>query len=377
MKTYDVVILGGGASGFMAAGYLAQNSSLKVAIIEGNAKTMQKVKVSGGGRCNFSNVKVDSTHYDGDEAYVSKVLDSFCKDDTLEFFRRRNLKSTIRSDKYYFCKNSADDIMNILKDECSGVTIYLNEKIISVKDGYIVETSKQKLSAKVVIVASGAESFKTLGATSIGLEIAKSFLLSATPFSPALVGLTLQPSQFWMKELSGISLNAKISVGSKVLHEDLLFAHKGISGLVTLSASLYWKKGDLSIDFLPNERVNFNSKKHISTGINLSKRFLKSFLKVCELADKPLNKLDKKESEILLANLHNYTFAPAGTFGLSKAEVCRGGVKTEELSESLESKNNKGLYFIGEVVDVTGELGGYNFQWAFSSAIVCSRNILL
>jgi len=182
-----------------------------------------------------------------------------------------------------------------------------------------------------------------------------------------------------MKELSGLSCFVEIKVADRVLREEMLFAHKGISGPAVLSASLYWKKGDMSIDFLPQksikELLQSAPKKLISSVLPLPKRLSKALLQAVECKDKECSKVDKEDLKKLM-KLHDYTFAPAGNFGFTKAEVSKGGVITEELkSKSLESKKVEGLYFIGEVVDITGELGGYNFQWAFSSAYVCAKTI--
>ena len=181
-----------------------------------------------------------------------------------------------------------------------------------------------------------------------------------------------------MKELSGLSCYVNIKVEDKILDEDLLFAHKGISGPVVLSASLYWRKGNILIDFLPKKKILdlvSGSKKLISSVIPLPKRLSVAILKAIGVKDIECKKLSKEEKEKLLA-IHNYEFAPAGNFGFSKAEVSRGGVCAQELHmDSLEAKAIKNLHIIGEVVDVTGELGGYNFQWAFSSAVVCAKEI--
>ena len=239
-------------------------------------------------------------------------------------------------------------------------------------------TNKGKFSASIVVVATGGASYKELGASDIGLRIASEFGLKTSSFLPALVGLTLQPPQFWMKELSGISFPARITVGDKILDEDLLFAHKGISGPVVLSASLYWHRGEIEIDFLPDFDLKslYVEKKLLSSALLLPKRFVAAFLDSIGLEDKPCNKLDETQ-RLMLQRLQNYTMAPSGTFGMSKAEVCRGGVSADEIDKAtMESISVPNLYFIGETVDVTGELGGYNFQWAFSSAVVCSSSIV-
>ncbi|PHQ65523.1 MAG: aminoacetone oxidase family FAD-binding enzyme [Sulfurimonas sp.] len=379
MKIYDVLILGAGASGLMCASELSKKIS--VGIIDVNAKVAQKLKVSGGGKCNITNVSVSYENFDGDTDLVSSVLKRFSKDDLLDFLQRNSLTPVIRKNRYYFCKDSSDEIINILKRLTKHHELILNQEIVEVikKDEiFSVKTNRGVLKARRVIVASGGKSFKTLGASEIGLEIAKGFDIDTKEFTPALVGLTVQKDQFWMKELSGLSCYVNIKVEDKILDEDLLFAHKGISGPVVLSASLYWRKGNILIDFLPKKKILdlvSGSKKLISSVIPLPKRLSVAILKAIGVKDIECKKLSKEEKEKLLA-IHNYEFAPAGNFGFSKAEVSRGGVCAQELHmDSLEAKAIKNLHFIGEVVDVTGELGGYNFQWAFSSAVVCAKEI--
>ena len=372
MKIYDVLILGAGASGLMCAANLSKK--MKVGIIDVNAKAAKKLKISGGGKCNITNVDVSVDNFDGNSQLVAAVFKKFDKDKLLDFLDRNRVELELRKERYYFCKKSADDIIDVLSRNSKYAELPLNEKILEVKkvdEIFEVTTDRGIKTAKKVVIATGGESFKTLGASDIGLAIAKDFGLGVKEFTPALVGLTLQKEQFWMKELSGLSCYVHIKVGDKTLNEEMLFAHKGISGPAVLSASLYWKKGELSIDFLPNveieKLVKSGGKKLLSSVIRLPKRLSKALLSAIECQDKECNKVDKKDLQKLM-QLHDYTFAPAGNFGFTKAEVSRGGVLADELDfASLESKKIKGLYFIGEIVDVTGELGGYNFQWAWSS----------
>jgi hypothetical protein len=381
MKHYDVIILGAGASGLMCAAQLRQNSSLSVAIIEGNNRPALKLKASGGGKCNLTNVEVDPTHFLGDETLVSNALSRFSQKALLDYFKEGGLRPVLRKERYYFCPKSSDEVISILVGKANGCDLLLGHKIVSLEGQkpFLLITDKGKFTAEKVVVATGGASYKELGASDIGLKIAQNYGLKIIPFTPALVGLTLQPKEFWMKELSGISFPARIMVAGKTLDEDLLFAHKGISGLVVLSASLYWFKGEIVIDFLPDFDLGRlkNEKKSISTAIPLPKRFMKAFLEAVGLEDKACNRLNPEEFDALLSIRH-YAMAPSGTFGLSKAEVCRGGVASTELDpNTMESIKTKGLYFIGETVDVTGELGGYNFQWAFSSAVVCAKSLML
>ncbi|MFA5460974.1 MAG: aminoacetone oxidase family FAD-binding enzyme [Sulfurimonas sp.] len=378
MKIYDVLILGAGASGLMCAAALDKN--LLVGIVEINNKIAQKLKISGGGKCNITNAEVTPNNYDGDYDFISASLDTFTRDDLLEFLHARGVEPELRKERYYFCKKSSDEIIDILKRESDYVQMLLNRDILHVSKDELfeVKTSKETLRARRVIVATGAKSYQALGASDIGLNIAKSFDIKTKEFTPALVGLTIQREQFWMKELSGLSCYVHIKVAGKVLKEELLFAHKGISGPAVLSASLYWQKGSMSIDFLPQSDILElikDSKKLLSSVIPLPKRLSKALLDALNVEDIECKKITS-EIKQKLQKIHNYEFSPAGNFGFNKAEVCRGGVLSNELNPyTLEALQVENLHFIGEVVDVTGELGGYNFQWAFSSAVVCARGI--
>lgn len=379
MKIYDVLILGAGASGLMCASHL--DKSLSIVIVEGNGKIAQKLKISGGSKCNITNVHVSQNNYDGDSEFISNVLDAFSKEDLLNYLRINGVEPVVRKDRYYFCKDSSDEIINIFKRATKHVDMLLDRDILEVKksdDIFEVKTSKGILRAKNVVVATGGKSYKELGASDIGLEIAKSFGIKVKEFTPALVGLTVQKEQFWMKELSGLSCLVTVKVNDKTLQEELLFAHKGISGPSVLSASLYWQKGNIAIDFLPRNNILElikDSKKLLSSVIPLPKRLSKAILEALSVEDTECKKISNDIKEKLV-RIHAYEFAPAGNFGFSKAEVSRGGVVTDELNPyTMEVLDLKNLYFIGEVVDVTGELGGYNFQWAFSSGYVCAKGI--
>ena len=379
MKIYDVIILGAGASGLMCASHL--DKSLNIAIVDSNEKVAKKLKISGGGKCNITNKFVDIKNFDGDAELITNALDEFSRDNLLDFLKENNVDLELRKNRYYFCQKSSDEIIDLLKKKSRHSEMLLNHEVISLKketDIFELKTSRGTIKANKVIVATGGKSFKNLGASEVGLSIAKEFGLQVKEFSPALVGFTTQPKEAWMKSLSGLSCYVNIKVRDRLIKEDMLFAHKGISGPAILSASLYWQKGTISIDFLPETNILDlikGSKKQVSSVINLPKRLAKAILNAIDVEDVECKKLDDIAKEKLL-NIHNYEFAPAGNFGFTKAEVSRGGVLGSELDiQTLESKKIKKLYFIGEVVDVTGELGGYNFQWAFSSAILCAKNL--
>ena len=372
-----IIIIGGGASALMLASLLPKNTAI---IIESNAKVGAKILVSGGGKCNITNTKMGTEYFLGDESFVQPALKRFNEKGLLRWLERQNLHPVLRKETQYFCQDSAKELLDIFLKESKKQSTYLNESVLEVtkRDAlFYVQTNKTTHTANAVVVASGGLSFPKLGASSIGYDIAESFGHSIVKTAPALVGFTVQKEQFFFKELSGVSTEVKIHIGEDVCEGALLFAHKGMSGPAVLDASLYWEKGKISIDFLPgfSWKSAKGSKKQISSLLPMPKRVTKAFLIQLCLEDKPYNQLSKEELEIL-QTLSHYSLAPAGTFGYSKAEVTKGGVDTEDVdSGTMMSQKEEGLYFIGEVLNVTGRLGGYNFQWAFSSAHSCSKNI--
>lgn len=362
----------------MSASWLSKRS---VAIIDSNSKIGLKILASGGGKCNITNKKVTHENYLADKEFIEQTLIEFTPSDLLEFLEKFKLELEIRKYGQYFCKNSAKDLVRIFEKLTKHCHFFISSKVLQVEfdKHFKIKTQNRTIEAKKLIVASGGISFTSIGASPIGYEIAKSFGHTIISTAPALVGLTIQKEQFWMKSLSGISFNARLKVEDKTLESDLLFTHRGISGPVVLSASLYWKKGKMALDFLPDcdlkKLLDKKSKKQISSLLPLPKRFVLKFLKSILVEDKPIYKLKQDELE-KLNTLKKYEFAPAGNFGFTKAEVTKGGVCTDEIdSKTFESKLQKNLYFIGEVLDVTGELGGYNFQWAFASAVRVARGL--
>ncbi len=355
INSCNTAILGAGASGLFLASMLSKKDYI---LIDHNIYPM-KIKVSGGGKCNFTNEFVSSDNYTGDKKLIKKVLQNYSSKDVLKFFQDVKYKK-IKNSQYF--ASSSNEIIKKLEREK-----FIAEILgVSKEKEFTVYTSKGNIKAKNVVVATGGISYKKLGATDIGYKIAKDFGHTIISPTPALVGLSLQKEQFWMKELSGVSLKAKVEVEDKIFEDDILFSHRGITGPAILNTSLYWKKGKIRVNFLPNFKLK-KSNKTISNLLPLPKRFTISFLKAHGFSDLPA---DKSKQAVKL--LKNYEFAPAGNFGFERAEVTKGGVDTDELS-GLESKFVKNLFFIGEVVNVTGELGGYNFQWCFSSAKYISR----
>jgi hypothetical protein len=360
---YDVIILGAGASGLFLADFLKNK---KVLIIEHNPSAGAKIKISGGGKCNITNKNVSFENYYPKSEFVKKAL---CKADNkklIAWIKDKGLKITeLKKGQYFF--NSSNELLRVLKPECK---VLYNTEIKDLKAGFEVITDKGVFQARNVVVALGGKSFKKLGASEKGYEIAQKFSHAVTPLKPALTGLSVQPQEFWFKKLSGISFNADVYAGDKKFSQNILFSHRGITGPAILNASLYWEKGKIKIDFLAGRKVKKllkNKNRQIVSQLPLPKAFVKEFLNHLNIKDKKIMFLNREEYK-KLELLENYIFAPAGTFGYERAEVTKGGVDTDEISGYMESKKTKGLYFIGEVLDVTGELGGYNFQWAFSSA---------
>jgi predicted Rossmann fold flavoprotein len=373
----DIAIIGAGASGLFLASHL---KSKNFVVIDSNAKIGAKIAISGGGKCNITNKFVSTKNYLGDTKFIAPILESFSQKKLLSWLRERGLNSVMKKEHQYFCPNSSKEILDIFNKAIPKKNLLLNTKVEKVSregDLFIIQTNRQTIRAKKLVVASGGLSYTSIGASDIGLVIAKEFGHTIIKTSPALVGFTVQKEQFFFKKLSGLSTKVTIRVEDQSFSGSLLFAHKGISGPVVLNASLYWQKGLITIDFLNGFDIthHLSSNKLISTLLPLPKRLTKAFLVQFDLVDKPIKKLNKNELAVL-ATLGSYSFAPAGNFGYSKAEVMRGGINTDEIdSSTMESRKMKNIYFIGEVLDVTGQLGGYNFQWAFSSAYQCAKDL--
>ena len=359
----------------------SQVKNKKICMIESNSKIGEKIRVSGGAKCNITNEKVSYKNYLGDEEFVKNSLNQYTNKDLLNFLNENDVYPKVNPKIVkgtYFC-NSSKEIISMFEKVTSHTKKYMNTKVLDVNydKHYKIKTNKQTIEAKKLVVASGGLSFESLGASSIAYDLAQKFGHTVTKTKPALVGFTVQKEQFWFKNLSGISTMVEARVGDKSFYGSLLFAHKGCSGPVILNSSLYWQKGKMSLDFLPNKKIeNFlKGNKKISSALPLPKRFMTEFLNSISLGDKPVSSLSKEEKESLKL-LKNYEFSPAGTFGYTKAEVTSGGINTDEIEhQTFESKKQKDLYFIGECLDATGELGGYNFQLYFAQGFVCAKNI--
>ncbi len=385
---FDIIIIGAGAAGLMAAGSINQKyPTKKVLIIEANKTAGRKIIISGGGRCNFTNMDVESNHFTSKNPHFMKsALKQYTQWDFIDKVATSHIEYYEKKLGQLFCKKSSKDILDLLLKRLSPQTkINYLEKVIKVEksDLFIVQTTKGQYSADKLVVSSGGLSIPTIGASDIGYKVGRNFGHKIIETSPALVPFTLKAQEKELSSsLSGLSLEVKMSTNRYSVVEDMLFTHKGLSGPAVLKTSLYWLPGeDVAIDFLPknciNEVLDLAKKKNIENALceYLPNRLVLSIIderirrkKVAEVS-----KLDRTELE---NKIKNFVVSPSGTEGYRKAEVTRGGVDTKDISsKTMESKLCKGLYFIGEVLDVTGLLGGYNFQWAWSSANSMANHI--
>jgi len=368
----------------MLASSLDKRKYKNICIIDPNSKVGSKIKVSGGAKCNITNELVSQKNYLGDREFIKEILSKYTKDDLLKFLNKNGVNPRINPKIVkgtYFC-NSSQDVIDMFLKLTTYVKKYLNTKVLDIElddktNFYKLQTHRQMIESKKVVIASGGLSFPSLGATSIAFDIAKKFGHTIEKLEPALVGFTVQKEQFWFKKLSGISTYVNTFVDGRKFEGSFLFAHKGCSGPVVLTSSLYWKKGQLAIDFLPNKKMQdfFKSNKKISSALPLPKRFIEEFLLSIDLEDKAISSLKVEERE-KLSRLKYYEFSPAGNFGYTKAEVTKGGINTNEINHNtFESLKQRNLYFIGECLNITGELGGFNFQIAFSQAYICANGL--
>ena len=363
----------------MLASNLDKKKFNNICLIDTNAKIGSKIKVSGGAKCNITNELVTCNNYLGDRDFVKEILEKFSKKELLAFLNKNGVNPKINPKIVkgtYFC-NSSQDVIDMFTKLTTHVKKYLNTTVLDVDfdKHFKIKTDSKIIEAKKVVIASGGLSYAMLGASSIAFDVAKKFGHTITKLEPALVGFTVQKEQFWFKNLSGISMPVFTFVDEKSFEGSLLFAHKGCSGPVILTTSLYWKKGKMAIDFLPKQKIEtyFQGNKIISSALPLPKRFIQEFLASVELEDKNISKLTNEEKDKLKL-LKYYEFSPAGNFGYTKAEVTKGGINTQEINHnSFESLKQKDLYFIGECLDITGELGGFNFQIAFSEGMICAK----
>lgn len=383
----DIIVIGAGAAGLMCA-IEAGKRGRSVIVLEHAERAGQKIRVSGGGRCNFSNIHIGAENYiSGNPNFCKSALARFTPRGFTGMLERYNVQYYEKEKGQLFCRKSSLDVLRMLEDEAkkAGVAICLKCKVMDVRknDRFQVITNQGMMESEALVVATGGLSFSDLGASGIGYHIAKQFGLSVTPLSPGLVPLVFSGNDMkTFGALSGISLPVRICCRDMEFQGEMLFTHQGLSGPAILQVSSYWRKGDvLKIDLLPasDTREIFCAKRGSRTEMRnlLAELFPKRFTRIwCDLyvPSKPLCRYSDKELTEISGQLHHWEIRPQGTQGYKKAEVTLGGVDTDELSsKTMETRKVPGLYFAGEVLDVTGQLGGYNLHWAWASGYVAGQ----
>ena len=378
----DVIIIGAGAAGLMCA-IEAGKRRRSVLVLDHNKKIGEKIRISGGGRCNFTNRNVNPSNFISQNPHFCKsALARYTPADFISLIEKHSIQYHERKHGQLFCDGSAEQIIRMLLEECRsvGVTVQTDSKIKRItmlEDGFELITNHSSLIAAHLVIATGGLSIPKMGATNYGLKIAEQFGINIISPKPGLVPLIFHSKDFeGFKDLSGISINAEVRHGRISFRENMLLTHRGLSGPAILQISSYWNPGDsISVNLLPDIDIlnvlalQNQSKKQLATILEqfFPARFVKVWLEQ-RIDSKPMNQYSPSELKELAKQLSDWQITPSGTEGYAKAEVTVGGVDTDELSsKTMETKKVPGLYFIGEVVDVTGWLGGYNFQWAWSS----------
>jgi len=378
---YDAIVIGGGAAGLMCAMEIGRRGR-SVVLLEHNERLGKKILISGGGRCNFTNVNAGPEHYLSSNGHFHKsAMARFTPADFIALVERHRIAYHEKKLGQLFCDTSSREIVEMLQRECvsAGVTIHLGCRVadVSKPEAFRIATSQGIFSADSLVVATGGLSFPKIGATDFGYRLARQFDFKLIESRPGLVPLTFAPDeQHLFAELSGISVDAEVSAGGVMFRENLLFTHRGLSGPAILQISNYCSPGDVvAINLLPELSASElllaqrQSGKELKTVLaqHLPARFTQAW---CDrfAGSKPMHQYSNDDLLRIARLLEHWEVRPVETEGYSKAEVTLGGVDTNELSsKTMESRRVPGLFFIGEVVDVTGWLGGYNFQWAWAS----------
>jgi predicted Rossmann fold flavoprotein len=400
--TTDVLIIGAGAAGLMCAAQAGYRGK-SVVVVDMGKKPARKVLISGGGRCNFTNENASPENYLCQNPHFAKsALSRYSAQDFIELVDRHGLQYHHKTLGQLFCDDSAQDLVDILMTECdwAGVTVALRSEVLSVsaiennstgdnEQGYLVTTNDKSYHCKSLVVASGGLTMPKLGATPIGYKVAEQFKLNVLETIAALVPFTLhEHDKQRFDGLSGISLFTEVtSENGTRFKENILFTHRGLSGPAILQISSFWRAGQaVTINLLPEHKLNETlvqwqneqgqkSVKNLLATL-LPKRFVEVLVKEDIIADKPIKQLNHQDISALSDYLHAWQIKPNGTEGYRTAEVTLGGVNTDELSsKTFECKKQPGLFFIGEVIDVTGWLGGYNFQFCWASGWACGQAV--
>lgn len=388
MQEFDIIVIGAGAAGLMCAGE-ANKRGRQVLVLDHAAKVGEKIRISGGGRANFTNLHASPANFLSDNPHFCvSALKRFTQHDFIALVEKHKIEYHEREHGQLFCLGTAQQITGMLLDEARGVTVQTSTEIQSVakvEDEFTVVTDKGNFSAASLVIATGGPSIPKMGATGFGYDIAWQFGLKVIEPRAGLVPLTFDAETLSKLEgLAGVSLDATVKFGKVSFTEGLLFTHKGISGPVILQISSYWQKGEaITIDLLPGidvfqflkEAKDGEPKKEVRTALAhlLPKRLAQRMIdwtgcdgRLAETSDKALRRLS--------AQINAWVLTPSGSEGMRTAEVTVGGVDTNGLSsKTMEARAVPGLYFIGEAVDVTGHLGGFNFQWAWASGHACGQ----
>ena len=381
----DVLIIGASASGLMCA-IEAGKRGRKVVVLDHANKAGKKILMSGGGRCNFTNMEVSASNFISHNPHFCKsALSRYTQWDFIALVNKHHIPYHQRDLGKLFCDDSAKDILNMLLKECkkANVKIYLNCNISrlekSAGNGFVVKTGLAGFQAASLVIASGGLSIPKMCASPFGYKVAEQFGHHIWPTSPGLVPFTLQPhDKEKLQGLSGISVESLVSNKHMQFKENILFTHRGLSGPAILQISSYWKAGEeININLLPDlDVVNLLTTRRIKQPqlklktvlVDVLPKRLVSILPGQDVIEQALQNLSKEKINKIAQQLQHWTIKPNATEGYRTAEVTLGGVDCNELSsKTMESEKVAGLYFIGEVVDITGWLGGYNFQWAWSS----------
>ncbi|MDN3652954.1 NAD(P)/FAD-dependent oxidoreductase [Thalassotalea ponticola] len=390
---FDVVVIGAGAAGLFCAATAAKRGR-RVLVVDHAKRPGKKILISGGGRCNFTNYYIEPEKYLCNNPHFCKsALSQYTQWDFIALVERYNIAYHEKTLGQLFCDDSAKDIVAMLVSECEQhqVSFSYQTEILAVEkrddNQYHINTSKADFDCESLVIATGGLSMPKLGATPFAYKIAEQFGLQVLPTRAGLVPFTLLPElKTPLAEVSGVSMPTRISANNMAFSEDMLITHRGLSGPAVLQISSYWQPGDdINIDLYPNgdfsevlsnalqEQPNVSLKNLLN--VNFAKRFVEKLLPLIGLDNVPIKQLNHKQQARLVDTIHNWTVKPSGTEGYRTAEVTLGGVNTDHLSsKTMEVKTCPGLYFIGEAMDVTGWLGGYNFQWAWSSGYVAGQH---
>ncbi|AIR70074.1 NAD(P)/FAD-dependent oxidoreductase [Dickeya fangzhongdai] len=391
MEQFDVIIIGAGAAGLFCAAQAGQKG-LRVLLVDNGKKPGRKILMSGGGRCNFTNMHAEPAAYLSNNPHFCKsALARYTQWDFISLVNRHGIAYHEKTLGQLFCDDSAQQIVDMLMKECETgkVTLRLRSEVLSVEktERFLVKLNTGMVQAPALVIASGGLSMPGLGATPFGYQLAAQFGLNVLPTRAALVPFTLhKPLLEQLQTLSGVSVPAVVTAeNGTTFRENILFTHRGLSGPAILQLSSYWQPGEfVTINLLPNldltECLNNERLAHPNQSLKntlsqwLPKRLVECLQALGQLPDVTLKQLNKPQQAEVETTLQQWRVQPNGTEGYRTAEVTIGGVDTHELSsKTMEAGKVPGLYFIGEVVDVTGWLGGYNFQWAWSSAWACAQ----